>query len=70
MSEFETRPVGSVFHHPEHGLLQVVELSSCNGCVFYNKARIIPCQADILVGYCTESKREDEKSVIFKHYTK
>lgn len=70
MSEFDTRPVGSVFHHPEHGLLQVVESCSCDGCVFYNKARIIPCQADISVGYCTDSKREDKISVIFKQYTK
>lgn len=66
----DTRPVGSVFHHPEHGLLQVVESCFCDGCVFYNKARIIPCQADISVGYCTDSKRADEKSVIFKQYTK
>lgn len=66
----DTRPVGSVFHHPEHGLLQVVESPYCDGCVFYNKARIIPCQADISVGYCTDGKREDEKSVIFKQYTK
>ena len=70
MSEFETRPVGSVFHHPEHGLLQVVESYSCDGCVFYNKAQIIPCQADISVGFCTEEKREDKISVIFKQYTK
>lgn len=66
----DTRPVGSVFHHPEHGLLQVVESRGCDDCVFYNKARIIPCQADISVGYCTGGKREDEKSVIFKQYTK
>lgn len=66
----DTRPVGSVFHHPEYGLLQVVESCSCDDCVFYNKARIIPCQADISVGYCTKGKREDEKSVIFKQYTK
>lgn len=66
----ETRPVGSVFHHPEHGLLQVVESLGCYDCVFYNNARIIPCQADISVGYCTESLREDKISVIFKQYTK
>ena len=66
----DTRPVGSVFHHPEHGLLQVVESPTCDDCVFYNKAKYIPCQADISVGYCTESYREDKKSVIFKQYTK
>lgn len=65
----DTRPVGSVFHSPEHGLLQVVESLGCYDCVFYNNARIIPCQADISAGYCTERLREDKKSVIFKQYT-
>lgn len=65
----ETRPVGSVFHHPKYGLLQVIESCSCDGCVF-NTDNYIPCQADSMVGHCSYRKREDEKSIIFKHYTK
>lgn len=66
----KTRPVGSVFNHPKHGLLQVVESFSCYGCVFYNKVQYIGlcCLADNSVGLCSR-QREDEKSVIFKQYT-
>lgn len=69
-NELETRPVGSVFHHPEHGLLQVIESCSCYGCVYYNKAQYIPCTADKSVGLCSNQQREDKKSVIFKPYKK
>lgn len=70
MNILETRPVGSVFHHPEHGLLQVVESPKCDGCVFYDKTQYLPCQADNTVGLCSNRQREDKKSVIFKQYTK
>lgn len=69
MSATETRPVGSVFHHKKHGLLQVVVSCSCDDCVF-NTGPTSPCQADDTVGYCSYDNREDEKSVIFKQYTK
>lgn len=68
----ETHPVGSVFRHKKHGLLQVVESLSCDDCVFNDKVQYIGlcCLADDSVDLCSYRQREDKKSVIFKQYKK
>lgn len=71
MSEFEnmttaTRPVGSVFNHPQYGLLQVVEQGNCEGCIF--EANPLLCLCDTVMGLCGSMLRADGKEVIFKPY--
>ena len=62
----KTRPIGSVFHNPQYGLIQAVESRSCEDCIF--NAGPTSCKADSTVDYCSAHGREDKKSVIFKKH--
>ena len=66
MEDFKTRPIGEKFDY-EGTTLEVVEKGDarCADCFFDD---LIFCRFEEVVditGYCSSSKREDKKEVIF-----
>lgn len=63
MMTYKTRPIGEIFEY-RGSKIQVVENVTCEGCLFhcYKDCNFFRSNA----GYCGESLREDNKSVIFK----
>lgn len=63
MSTYKTRPIEEIFEW--RGVkLQVVEKDTCDSCFFKNDSGCFSYRNE--TGYCGESLREDNKSVIFK----